>query len=371
MLDHRFAAFAIALFTTAVIADARAEIRIGIAAPLTGPYAWSGEQVRVGADLALRELNQRGGVLGEPLVAVVADDFCDPEQALAAANKLVAEGVAVAVGHQCSGAAIPASAIYEDAGIVFITPAATNPLLTESGLRYTFRICGRDDVQGAMIAEHLAKAWRDASIAIVHDGQTYGRGIAEEAKRQLEERGIEPALFEQVQPGQTEFSKLVAALERHGIGIVFYGGYTAEAGLLARQAKARLTALGFVVPDGVATDDFPLIAGDAAEGILMTSVMDAAGQAAAADAVAAFRAAGIEPSGSELYAYAAVQVWAHAVEQSGTTDAARIAELLRNEQFESVLGRIGFDTKGDVYGYEPFSWYIWTDGKYVPKHLTD
>jgi branched-chain amino acid transport system substrate-binding protein len=371
MAVDKFTALAAAFLTTIVISNARAEIGIGIATPLTGPYAWAGEQIRAGADQAVRDLNERGGVLGEPLVAVLVDDFCDPDQALAAANKLIAERVALVVGHQCSGAAIPASVIYEDAGIVFISPAATNPLLTDRGLRYTFRTCGRDDVQGAMIGEHLAGAGASANVAIVHDGQTYGRGIAEEVKRRLDEHGIEPALFEQVQPEQTEFSDLVAAFEARGIDVVFYGGYSAEAGLMVRQAKARLPELGFVVADGVANEDFPLIAGDAAEGVLMTSVMDAAKQAAAADVVATFRAAGTNPIGSELYAYAAVQAWARTVEQASTTDTARVAELLRHEQFETVLGRIGFDDKGDVYGYEPFTWYVWTDGKYVPKDLTD
>jgi branched-chain amino acid transport system substrate-binding protein len=347
-----------------------AEIQIGVATPLTGPRAWAGEQVRAGADLAVRDLNEHGGVLGEPLAAVLVDDFCDPDQAIAAAHKLVADGVPFVVGHQCSGAAIPASSIYEDAGIILIAPAATNPRLTERDLRYTFRTCGRDDLQGAMVGDHLANL-PGVRIAIVHDGQAYGQGIAEEARRRLEELGIETALFAQVQPGQTEFSDLVAMFEAHSIGVVFYGGYVAEAGLIVRQAEAHLPDLAFVVPDGVRSEDFWLIAGPAAEGIRMTSYMDAARQPAAAEVVAEFRAAGTDPIGSELYTYAAVQSWAQAVEQVGTTDAARVAEVLREEQFDTVLGRIGFDAKGDVTGFDPFAWFVWTDGKYVPKDLTD
>jgi branched-chain amino acid transport system substrate-binding protein len=360
-----------AVLTLLLLDPARAEIRIGIATPLTGPQAWIGEQVRVGSDLAIQDLNERGGVLGEPLAAVLVDDFCDPEQAVAAAQKLVAEGVPVVVGHQCSGAAIPASSIYEDAGIILISPAATNPRLTDHGLRYTFRTCGRDDLQGAMIGDYLAKEWAGADVAIVHDGQAYGQGIAEEARRRLDERGIATTLFEQVQPGQTEFSDLVGRLQAGGTDVVFYGGYAAEAGLIVRQAKARLPGLTFVVPDGVAAEDFPLIAGAAAEGIPMTYFMDAARQPAAAAVVAEFRAAGTDPIASELYAYAAVQAWAQAVEQAGTTDAAPVAEALRREQFDTVLGTIGFDAKGDVTGFDPFVWFVWTDGKPVPKDLTE
>ena len=183
MAGNRFTALAAAFLTLIAALSAHAEIKIGVATPLTGPYAWNGEQTRAGADLAVQDLNQRGGVLGEPLAAVVVDDYCDPNQAVAAANKLVADGVPFVVGHQCLGAAIPASSIYEDAGIILISPAATNPRLTERGLRNTLRTCGRDDVQGAMVGNYLAKECSGAEIAIVHDGQAYGQGIAEEARR--------------------------------------------------------------------------------------------------------------------------------------------------------------------------------------------
>jgi branched-chain amino acid transport system substrate-binding protein len=261
--------------------------------------------------------------------------------------------------------------IYEDAGIILISPGATNPQLTDRGLQYTFRTCGRDDLQGAMVGDHFAKEWPGAGIAIVHDGQAYGHGIAEEVGRRLDELGIETAMFEQVQPGQIEFSDLVGAFEDRGIDVVFYGGYQAEAGLIVRQAKARLPELGFIVPDGVGSEDFWLIAGAAAEGTPMTYFMDAARQPAAADVVAAFRAAGTEAIGSELYAYAAVQAWAQAVEQVGTTSAAQVAAALRQAQFDTVLGSIGFDARGDVTGFDPFVWFVWTDGTWVPKDLTE
>jgi branched-chain amino acid transport system substrate-binding protein len=363
--------FIILGITLFITAPAGAEIKIGVATPLTGPQAWIGEQVRAGADLAVQDLNERGGVLGEPLATVLVDDFCDPDQAVAAAQKLVADGVPFVVGHQCSGAAIPASSIYEAAGIILISPAATNPRLTDRGLRYTFRTSGRDDLQGAMVADYLATAWPGADVAIVHDGQAYGLGIAEETRRRLDELGTDAVLFEQVQPGQTEFADLVTKFEARRIDVVFYGGYTAEAGLIVRQAKARLAELGFIVPDGVGSEDFWLIAGPAAEGIPMTYYMDAARQPAAADVVAEFRAGGTEPVGSELSAYAAVQAWAQAVENAGTMNADEVAEVLRRQQFDTVLGTIGFDDKGDVTGFEPFAWYVWTDGKYVPKDVND
>ena len=130
----------LALFALSLLgaSPASAEIRIGVAAPLAGHYAWNGDQTRTGAERAIHDLNGRGGVLGETVLAVVVDDFCDPDQAMAAAQKLVEEGVPFVVGHRCSGAAIPASSLYEQAGIILISPAATNPQLTDRGLRYTF-----------------------------------------------------------------------------------------------------------------------------------------------------------------------------------------------------------------------------------------
>jgi branched-chain amino acid transport system substrate-binding protein len=369
MAGNQCTALVAAFLSIVATSHAHAEIKIGVAAPLTGRMAWGGEQTRAGAYLALEDLNAGGGVLGQPLEAVVVDDFCDPDQAVAAADKLVADGVPFVVGHQCSGAALPASSIYEDAGIIMISPAATNPQLTERDLRYTFRTCGRDDAQGVMVGDYLANEWPRADIAIVHDGQPYGQGVATEAKRRLKELGIETALLEQVQPGQIEFSDLVRAFEARGVDVAFYGGYPAEAGLIVRQAKARLPELAFVMPDGVGSEDFWLIAGEAAEGIPMTSYMNASRQAAAADVVAAFRAA--EPAGTVLNAYAAVQAWTQAVEHVGTTDPARVAEALRQEKFDTVLGRIGFDDKGDVTGFEPFAWYVWTEGRFVPKDVTE
>lgn len=371
MISYRLSALVAVSLATIASSSARAEIRIGIATPLTGHYAWAGEQTRAGADAAIRDLNGAGGLLGETLVAVTVDDFCNPDQAMAAAQKLVEEGVPFVVGHQCSGAAIPASTLYEEEVIILISPAATNPRLTDRGLRYTFRTSGRDDLQGRMVADYLAEEWAGANIAVVHDGQAYGEGIAEETRRRLDELNIETALLKQVEPGQTEFSDLIAAFETSGIDVVFYGGYQSEAGLIIRQAKARLPELGFVVPDGVASEDFWLIAGATAEGTPMTFYMDAARQPPAADVVAAFKASGTDPIGTELYAYAAVQAWAQAAEHAGSTDATMVADVLRQEQFDTVLGTIGFDAKGDVTGFDPFAWYVWTDGRYVSKDLTE
>jgi branched-chain amino acid transport system substrate-binding protein len=149
---------------------ARAEILVGLGAPMTGPYSWPGGTTKETFELAIADLNARGGVLGQTVQVIEADDYCDGEQAVAAANKLLAAGVAAVFGHQCSGAAIPASKIYAGAGILMIVTEATNPLLTEQGFTNVFRMVGRDDVQGRIAGDLLAGRWSGKRIAILHDG---------------------------------------------------------------------------------------------------------------------------------------------------------------------------------------------------------
>ena len=169
---------------------ARADVLIGAATVFAGPEAQIGEQVLRGAQMAVEDLNAAGGVLGQKLKLSVVDDACEGSQAVAAAQKLVSEGVVFVVGHLCSAAAIPASEVYEKAGVLEISPAATNPKLTEQGRDNVFRVIGRDDQQGAMAADYIAHHWPNAKIAIVHDGTTYGEGLGAETKRELNRAGV-------------------------------------------------------------------------------------------------------------------------------------------------------------------------------------
>ena len=351
-----------------IMAPAKAEIKVGLAFPLTGPYAWIGDGQYRGAIKGIEHLNASGGVLGQPLQAILVDDFCDSEQALVAARKLVESQVPVVIGHPCSVAAIPASAVYEQAGIVFITPGSTNPTLTERGHRLTFRLVGRDDLQGAMIGDYLADAWSNKNIAIVHDGEVYGEGIAEEVRRRLRERGVREALYEAIALGQTEFLDLVGRLQDESIDVLFFGGFTAEGGLLVRQARGRLPGLQIIVPDGVGGADFPLIAGEAVEGVLMTTYPDVRQIPAVAELIAEFEAEGyeIQPFAGTITTYAILQVWAQAVTQARSSEEpGAIATALRSGRFETIYGSIGFDDKGDVIGFETFDWYVWKDGRMV------
>jgi branched-chain amino acid transport system substrate-binding protein len=349
-----------------VTSAAHAEVRIGAATPLTGPNSWIGEQHERGVAMAVAELNEAGGLFGEPIELIVADDYCEGEQAVAAARKLIADGVVFVAGHLCSGAAIPASALYQQAGIVMIAPGASNPKLTEQGFSNVFRVVNRDTEQARLAGDYLAEHWGDAKIAILHDGTVYGQGLAEETRRQLNQRGVKEAQFGEIVPGQPEYIEMVAALEAAGIKVLFYGGHLAESALIARQVHERGYDLQLVGSDTLNSEYFLRVAGRAAEGVRFVSQADARTYEAAAPVVAKFRAEGYEPEGWTLYAYAVIQVWAQAVEKAGTFDAAAVVEALHHNEFDTVLGRLGFDDKGDVTGVDSFIWYVWKDGKYGP-----
>jgi branched-chain amino acid transport system substrate-binding protein len=350
---------------------ARAEIPIGFNSALTGPYAWVGEPHLAGTELAIAELNARGGVLGEPLQLTVADDGCNAELAPLAAEKLVSERVAVAFGATCSGAAIPASKVYRRAGILMIEGGATNPKLTEAGDGGVFRIVGRDDLQGTLGGDYLADRWGNRNIAIVHDTSAFGKGLAEEVKKRLNQRGVSEVLFTTYAPGAMDYSDLLNQLRAASIEVLYVGGYSPEAGLIIRQARDRKYSVQLVAGDSLSTGEFWLVAGPAGEGTLFTSFSDPTHEPRAAAVMARIQARLQQPNARALYSYAAVQLWAQAVEKAGTTDAAPVAEALRREQFDTVLGTIGFDAKGDVTGFDPFVWFVWTDGKWVPKDLTE
>ena len=203
---HRIRAVLVLVALAAAAVDhARADIPIGFNSALTGPYAWVGEPHLAGTELSIADLNAKGGVLGEPLQLTVADDGCNAELAPLAAEKLVSEGVAVAFGATCSGAAIPASKVYRRAGILMIEAGATNPQLTQAGDGGVFRIVGRDDLQGTIGGDYLADRWGNSNIAIVHDTSTYGKGLAEEVKKRLNQRGVSEVLFTTYAPGAMDY----------------------------------------------------------------------------------------------------------------------------------------------------------------------
>jgi branched-chain amino acid transport system substrate-binding protein len=356
---------AAAVLTAMHISAATAEILIGMAGALTGPNAYQGEQQQQGVELAVADLNAAGGVLGQQLRLISVDDACDSGQAIAAAHRLVAARVSFVVGHQCSSASIPAAEIYDRAKIIQMTPASTNPRLTEEGRANVFRICGRDDQQGAIAGDFLVARWPNSKIAIVSDGSVYGKGLAEETRRQLTKHGVAETLNEDLIPGQSDYSPLVAKLQAAGVEVAYFGGYYREAALLVRSAHEQGYKMQLVSGDGIASEAFAQVTGEAGEGTLFTSFRDPRRSSVAEPVVARLRQQGFEPEGYTLYSYGAVQAGAQAATKAGSVELKAVIAALRTGEFATILGPISFDQKGDVR--QPgFEWFIWRGNKYVP-----
>ena len=358
--------FAGILSSVAAVSSVQAEVLIGVAGPMTGANAWPGEQMQRGAELAVSDINAAGGVLGQEVRLLTADDFCDPDQAVAAARKLVSEGVIFVAGHYCSGASIPASKIYEDAGVLMISPASSNPALTELGRANVFRLIIRDDADGVINGDFLADRWAGKEIAILHDNSVFGKGLADATRAQLHKRGVAEAIYQSFEPGKSDYSAEIAALQNAGIAVLYVGGYQTEMALLIRTARDRDYGVQLVTGSGVlATEEFGLIAGPAAEGTLFTSFPDPRLNSNASAVIERFRAEGFDPEGYTLLTYASIQTWAQAIEQAKTLELSPVTESLRKNEFSTVLGPIAFDAKGDITTQNPV-WYVWKGGTYVP-----
>ncbi len=342
---------------------AQAELKIATAGPMTGPYASFGDQMKRGAEMAVADINAAGGVLGQQLSLSVGDDACDPKQAVAVANKFVSDGVVYVAGHFCSGSSIPASKVYEEEGVLQISPASTNPKLTEEGGDNVFRVCGRDDQQGIVAGNMLADDFGGKKIAILHDKTAYGKGLADETKKQLNKRGITETMYEAYTAQEKDYTAVVSKMKAAGIEVFYIGGYHTEAGLMVRQAREQGYGVQLVSGDALVTDEFWKITGDSGQGTLMTFSPDPRKNPDAAPIVKKFRDGGYDPEGYTLYTYGAIQAWAQAVEKTGSTDLNKVIGTLRSNQFDTVLGEIGFDMKGDVTA-PGYVWYVWDKGQY-------
>jgi branched-chain amino acid transport system substrate-binding protein len=349
-------------------AMAQQEIVIATAGPITGQYAAFGEQMRRGAEMAVADINAAGGINGRRLRLEVGDDACDPRQAVAVANQFVARRVAFVAGHFCSGSSIPASAVYAEEGILQISPASTNPRLTEEaaakGWTNVLRVCGRDDIQGQVAARFVGERHRGQNVAILHDRSAYGQGLANEFQKAFNAAGHKEVMFDAYTPGERDYTALVTRMRQANVQVIYLGGYHTEGGLIIRQAREQGLNAQLIAADALVTDEFWSISGPAGQGTLMTFAPDPRNKPTAAAVVAKFQAANYNPEGYTLYTYAAVQVWAEAARRANTVDAKALGAFIRANKFQTVIGELGFDAKGDVLNPE-YVMYIWRDGKYA------
>ncbi|MDY0833243.1 MULTISPECIES: branched-chain amino acid ABC transporter substrate-binding protein [unclassified Pseudomonas] len=338
-------------------------IKIGIAGPKTGPVTQYGDMQFMGAKQAIADINAKGGVDGKMLEAKEYDDACDPKQAVAVANKVVNDGVKFVVGHLCSSSTQPASDIYEDEGVIMITPAATSPEITSRGYKLIFRTIGLDSAQGPAAGNYIADHVKPKVVAVIHDKQQYGEGIATAVKQTLEKKGVKVALFEGINAGDKDFGSLIQKLKQANVDFVYYGGYHPELGLILRQAKEKGVNAKFMGPEGVGNDSISQIAQGASEGLLVTLPKSFDTDPANKAIVEEFAKNKQDPTGPFVFpAYSAVEVIAGGIAAAKSEDTAKVAAAIHAGTFKTPTGDLSFDAKGDLKDFK-FVVYEWHFGK--------
>jgi len=351
----------LALSTAALAQD----LSVAVAGPMTGGESAFGRQMKNGADMAIADLNAAGGVLGKKLALDVEDDACDPKQARSVAEKIGSSKIPFVAGHYCSSSSIPASEAYADSNVLQITPASTNPLFTERKLWNVARVCGRDDQQGAVAADFIAKNFKSKNIAILNDKTTYGKGLADETKKALNKLGVTEKLYESYNKGDKDFNAIVSRLKKENIDLVYVGGYHQEAGLILRQMRDQGVKAILMSGDALADKEYASITGPAGEGTLFTFGPDPRKKPTAKAIVEKFKAKNIDPEGYTLYTYAAFQVWSQAAKKAGTTDPKKVMAAIKAGSWDTVIGKLEFDAKGDIKQID-YVVYKWDDkGNYT------
>jgi branched-chain amino acid transport system substrate-binding protein len=334
----------LALSTTALAQD----ITVAVAGPMTGGESAFGRQMKNGAEQAVADLNAAGGVLSKKLALFVGDDACDPKQARSVAEKIAGAKIPFVAGHYCSSSSIPASEAYADGNVLQITPASTATKFTDSKLWNIARVCGRDDQQGPSAARYILKTFAGKNVAILNDKTSYGKGLADEVKKALNAGGFTEKMFESYNKGDKDFNAIVSRLKRDNIDLVYVGGYHQEAGLILRQMRDQGLKTILMSGDALNDKEFASITGPAAEGTLFTFGPDPRNNPAAKAVVERFKAKNIDPEGYTLYTYAAMQVWSQAAAKVGSTDAKKVMDAIKAGEWDTVMGKLSFDAKGDI-----------------------
>ena len=356
----------IALAAAVILGSAAyaATLKIGVAGPLTGDQAAFGEMLRNGATLAVEEWNARGGVSvgGKKMKVDIlwGDDRHDPKEGVSIAHEFVKAGAAGIVGHFNSSVSIPASTVYAEAGVVQITPASTNPGLTEQGFSTVFRVCGRDDQQGEVAANYIVDKLKLKRVAILHDKTTYGQGLADETKRFLEKRGVMPVFYSGVVQGDKDYTPVLTAAKEAKPELVYFGGIHPEAILLVKQMRERLGMKAhFMSGDGIVTDEYYKIAGKSAEGTYITFTPDQTKLAAAQNVIKKHRKRfGKEVGAYTIFSYVAANLILNSIQATGSTKGARLAAHLRSKAWNTSLGKLQFNKKGDVLESPYVLWQV-------------
>ncbi len=361
------AAVSLAFGASAAYAE---DIVIAVAGPITGQLATIGDQFKTGAQAAADAINAAGGVSGRQIKISLQDDMCDPKQAVSVANRIAAEGIKFVDGHACSGSSIPASAVYAENGILMMSPASSNPLMTDdaakNGWSTIMRLYTRDDAQGAFIGPWIAEKYKGKNVVVLHDKSAYGQGVADAVKATMNAKGLNEVMYEGINAGEKDYSALVTKLKSLNADVVYFGGYHPEAGLIMRQAAEQDLKFQLIMPDSIASPEFWQVAGPAGEGTMFVFPSDPQAKPEAKEAVEKIKAGGFAPEGFTLFSYAVIQAIAQGIERAGSDDPAKVVAALKDgTPVNTVVGSIIFDEKGDIKD-ATYDINQWHNGEYAP-----
>ncbi|HEV2359477.1 MAG TPA: branched-chain amino acid ABC transporter substrate-binding protein [bacterium] len=348
-----------------------ATIKIGVPVPLSGGNAKMGSDIVQAATMAADEQNAKGGVLGRKLEIVSFDDACDAQQAVTAAHKLIDAGVVAVAGGYCSSAAIPASAVYHDAGVAFVADASSNPKLTDQGFENVFRVIGRDDQQGPYAAGFMTKELHAKKIAIIHDNTLYAKGLATATQDALKKMsGVQVVFFDAITPGEKDFSAALTKVKSLNPDVTYFTGYYPEGGLVAKQFKDLGVSGKFMAGDANNDPTFIKEAGPASTGVYITSTPLPQDQSTAKSFIARYtKRWKADPGPYSALEYDAVGVVINAMQRAKSANRASIIKALAaTTAYQGATGKIAFDKKGDRTSVLYITYIIKGD-KFVPTGM--
>jgi branched-chain amino acid transport system substrate-binding protein len=326
-------------------------IKIGFASPMTGDQAQLGIDTSRGVQLAVDQANEKGGVLGCRLQLVTLDDQHNPAQAVNVANKFVSDPQVLAViGHFNSSCTKPASAIYNQAHLVNITPASTNPELSKQGFQTFFRLAATDDVQGPKGALFVAKNLGIQRVFVIDDKTTYGKGLADQFEKKAKELNLVILGHEGITQGDKDFTPLLTKIKSLDPQLIYFGGIYPEGALIIRQARSLEMSAILMGGDGLATPVFiELATPTIAEGTYATMIGgDMRKVPAAATFIAEYEKKFGDIGQWSAYGYDAANIAIEAIRQAGTPDRTRVVDAMKNlGTVQGVTGPVSFDANGD------------------------
>jgi len=358
------AVFSVCVFSGfAMAADT---IKIGVGGVISGDLAPYGISSVRGCEIAVEDINAKGGILGKKVELLIGDDVCKPEVGVNMATKLVSDGAQMIVGHVCSGATLAANKIYKDANLLVVSPASTNDDLTFTGENPNFfRTISYDGAQAKLMTSFVKDTLKKTKVALIHDKGDYGKGQMELAKMNFEEMGgVEIVLFEGVTTGAVDYTAIVQKIKRSKAEVTMWGGYHSDASKIVGLLKKKRVKTIFFGGDGIIGDNFVTLAGKYSDGVYATGPNDTSSNPLYKELTKKHQKKYSEEPGTFFYnAYACVQALANAVEKAGSVDYDKMHKALMAEKIDSPLGSIGFDERGDVVG-AGFAVYKVIDGRY-------